>query len=177
MSDAFVYTTPEDERARPLIEELIHEYSSRYAEFPEATQEMESFPASLFAPPDGAFVLLLRDGVAIAGGAFMRFDSHTAEFKRIWTRTDLRRQGLGRKVLGELETCARGRGYDRVYLTTGFRQPEAHALYFSADYTALFDRTLDPAVYGLLPFVKALRSLSEPLDTALRWARRMDVSV
>ncbi|MBL6853454.1 MAG: GNAT family N-acetyltransferase [Alphaproteobacteria bacterium] len=176
MSDIFIYTSPEDERARPLIDALTFEYDSRYAhDYPEATLEMSSFPADLFLPPHGAFILLLRQGVAIAGGAFKRFDGTTAEFKRIWTHAELRRQGLGRKVLDELEVHARRTGYERVFLTSGFRQPEAHALYFSAGYTPLFDQTLDPQVYGILPFVKALRPLSTPLDTGLRYAQRLDL--
>jgi len=171
-SDAFVYTSPEDERARPLMDALYFEYDSRYgAEFPdEATSEMTRYPTSAFQPPGGAFLLLMRDDAAIAGGAFRRFDAFTAEFKRIWTRVDQRRQGLGRKVLDELEAHARRRGYDRVFLTTGFRQPEAHALYFSAGYTPLFDTGKEPRVYGILPFVKALRPLPQALDSGLRWA-------
>ena len=173
--DVFIDASPEDPRARPLTEALSLEYSSRYgADFPEeAISEMERFPAHLFLPPDGAFLLLLRGGEAIAGGAFKRFDTYTAEFKRIWTRTDLRRQGLGRKVLDELEARAAGAGYARVFLTTGFRQPEAHALYYSAGYSPLFDRNFEPGAYGILPFVKALKPLALPLDDSLRWARRL----
>jgi GNAT superfamily N-acetyltransferase len=174
--DVFIQASPEDERAAPLMQALYDEYDTRYgADFPdEATSEMTRYPPSVFQPPDGAFLLLLRDGEAIAGGAFKRFDAHTVEFKRIWTRTDLRRQGLGRKVLDELEAQARARGYDRAFLTTGFRQPEAHSLYFSAGYTPLFDIDEDPEVYGILPFVKALAPLTEPLDSGLRWATPLD---
>ena len=150
---------------------LIFEYDSRYgADYPDATAEMTRYPASVFEPPDGALLLLMRDGAAIAGGAFKRFDSYTAEFKRIWTDPGRRRQGLGRKVLGALEAHARERGYSRVFLTSGFRQPEAHALYIDAGYTGLFDPAGDPAAYGLLPFVKALAPLDQPLDAGLRWA-------
>ncbi len=36
MSDTFLYTSPEDVRARPLIEALHYEYASRYgADFPD----------------------------------------------------------------------------------------------------------------------------------------------
>jgi len=175
-SDVFIQASSEDERAAPLMEALYYEYDSRYGDdFPdEATSEMTRYPASIFEPPDGAFLLLLRDGEAIAGGAFKRFDAYTVEFKRIWTQADLRRQGLGRKVLDELEARARGRGYDRAFLTTGFRQPEAHSLYFSAGYIPLFDRNERPEVYGVLPFVKALGLLIQPLDSGLRWAKPLD---
>lgn len=176
MTDTFIYSSPEDERARPLMDALYFEYDSRYGtDFPNAaTSEMSGYPAGTFERPNGAFLLLLRDGKAIAGGAFKRFDAYTAEFKRIWTSADLRRQGLGRKVLDELEAQALARGYDRVFLTTGFRQPEANALYLGAGFTPLFDPKEDTKVYGILPFVKALRPLSRPLDAGLRWAARLD---
>jgi len=158
MSDRFVYTTPDDPLARPLIEQLTHEYTSRYGDhFGEpATAEMNRYPAERFAPPDGAFVLLLRDEVPVAGGAFMRYDETTAEMKRVWTDKDHRRQGLARIVLTELEAHAARLGYGRIYLTTGFRQPEAAALYLKTGYTALFDLNLPPEAVEILPFEKAL---------------------
>ncbi|MET0430816.1 MAG: GNAT family N-acetyltransferase [Microvirga sp.] len=159
MSDQFVYTTPLDPLARPLVEQLTWEYVTRYGSYfgdpPGA--EMTRYPAALFAPPDGNFVLLLRDGRAVAGGAFKRYDDRTAELKRVWTDTQVRRQGLARRVVEELEAQAGRQGYDRIYLTTGFRQPEAKGLYLDLGYTPLFDVSLDPEIYKILPFEKALR--------------------
>jgi ribosomal protein S18 acetylase RimI-like enzyme len=63
----------------------------------------------------------------------------TAELKRIWTHSAHRRRGLARQVLAELERRAAERGYERVYLTTGPRQPEAVGLYVAAGYTPLYD--------------------------------------
>ena len=63
MSDHFLYTTPLDPRARPLIEALSHEYETRYAESSlEAgeVREMQKYPPAVFAPPEGNFLLLLR---------------------------------------------------------------------------------------------------------------------
>jgi GNAT superfamily N-acetyltransferase len=157
MSERFVYTTPLDPRARPLIEELAWEYDSRYGDVlrePGQPREMERYAAEVFAPPHGNFMLLLRDGIAVGGGAFMRHDAHTAELKRVWTRRELRRQGLARKVLVELEAQVARQGYERIYLTTGFRQPEAVGLYLSHGYTALFDPAADPQTPRKLPFEK-----------------------
>ena len=158
MTDTFLYTSPDDERSRPLVEALTHEYATRYGTYfgDEPGAEMRRYPASLFAPPEGNFVLLLRDGAAIAGGAFKRYDEHTAELKRIWTHENHRRQGLARRVVLELEAQARRQGYSRIYLTTGFRQPEAKGLYLSMGYTPRFDVTLDPEIYKILPFEKEL---------------------
>lgn len=160
MSDRFYYTTPLDPLARPLIEELTFEYDSRYGNFFDAegaTKEMNRYAPEAFAPPHGNFVLLLRDGQAIAGGAFMRHDDdRTVEFKRVWTHSAYRRQGLAKRVLVELEEQAARQGYARVYLTTGFRQPEAVALYLTNGYSALFDTKADPQTIRILPFEKSL---------------------
>ena len=159
MREAFVYTTPLDPRARPLLDELAFEYDSRYGDVlrePGEPREMERYPAHLFAPPHGNFVLLLRDGVAVGGGAFMRHDERTAELKRVWTHHALRRQGLAKKVLLELEAQVLRQGYERICLTTGFRQPEAVALYLGHGYTALFGPAADPETPRKLPFEKEL---------------------
>ncbi|MER9934210.1 GNAT family N-acetyltransferase [Mesorhizobium sp. M0088] len=162
MTDIFLYTTPVDPRAQPLVEALTYEYETRYGTYwgEPASTEMTRYPAELFAPPHGAFLLLLRDGVAIAGGAFKRYDEQTAELKRVWTHVDLRRQGLARKVLDELEPQAARQGYTKLYLTTGFRQPEAANLYLNSGYTALFDTTVDPETYRTLPFEKDISALA-----------------
>lgn len=123
--------------AEPLLRELADEYGTRYG--PLAGEEMRRFPDHEFDPPDGAFLLVFEDGEAVAGGAFRRYDADTAELKRIWTHSAHRRRGLARRVLEELEHTARERGYTKVTLTTGPRQPEAKALYLATGYTALPD--------------------------------------
>ena len=161
--ERFHYTSPADPLAQPLLDELRHEYDSRYGDVlrglgESGQSEIDRYPPALFTPAGGGnFVLLLRDGDPIAGGAFKQHeDEGTAEFKRIWTRRTLRRQGLARRVLVELEAQAQRQGYQRIYLTTGFRQPEAVGLYLDSGYTALFDRNADPAELLKLPFEKAL---------------------
>ncbi|MEV3977568.1 GNAT family N-acetyltransferase [Nonomuraea sp. NPDC049758] len=66
-----------------------------------------------------------------------------------------RRRGLGAVVVRELEREAARRGYLRIHLTTGPRQPEAVALYLAGGYTPRFDPDERPA-RGPLPFVKSL---------------------
>jgi GNAT superfamily N-acetyltransferase len=164
MSDLIVSTTPLDPRARPLVDDLIHEYDSRYGELFNpggAVVELHRYPPEAFAAPDGHFLLLLRDGETIGGGAFKRYDAHTAEFKRVWTRRDLRRQGLASTVLAALEDAARRQHYRRVYLTTGCRQPEAMGLYLRRGYTALFDQNADLEALRTLPFEKQLTVAAE----------------
>lgn len=159
--DTFVYTSPDDPRAAPLVAGLRDEYAERYREFDvNRTEpvEMDKYGPDLFsAQHGGAFLLLLRADRAIAGGAFKRYpDDETAEIKRVWTDAGHRRQGLARRVMDELEAQARRQGYRRLYLTTGIRQPEALALYLGMGYTPLFDVEHLPTVRIGLPFVKAL---------------------
>ena len=158
---------PDDPLAAPLFTELAAEYDARYGDlFGGAAEELTRYPGELFTAPHGAFVLLLEDGVAVAGGAFMpHADAGTVEVKRMWTAAAHRRRGLARRVLHELEALAAARGHRRVFLTTGPRQPEARDLYLAAGYTALFDgprptdletlRTL-PVAERIYPFEKDL---------------------
>jgi hypothetical protein len=70
-------------------------------------------------------------------------------------------------VLAELEAHAAARGYSRMYLTTGARQPEAKALYLAAGWTPLFDpavpRPTDLAVLRRLPVAERLYAFTRTL--------------
>ncbi|QIJ66374.1 GNAT family N-acetyltransferase [Streptomyces sp. JB150] len=144
-----------DPRVRPLLRELGDEYCRRYGK--DAHAELSRYPDEEFtAPYGGVLLLLLQAGEPVAGGAFRRYDPQTAELKRIWTHSAHRRRGLARRVVAELEREAAARGYRRVHLTTGPRQPEARALYLATGYTPLFDTDADPETIGPLPFEKHL---------------------
>jgi len=159
MTDSFLYTTPLDPPAQPLLEDLAREYDFRYSDFygsESGRGEVNRYPPEVFAPPAGNFLLILRKGEMIGGGAFKRYDESTAEFKRIWTRADLRHQGLARVLLTELEAQAFRQGYRHIYLTTGCRQPEATGLYLTSGYRALYDPGADLEALRSLPFEKVL---------------------
>jgi GNAT superfamily N-acetyltransferase len=157
MNDIIVRSSLLDPAAQPLIEGLVSEYDGRYGADSRpggARVEILRYSTRTFSPPLGDFILLQRNGETIAGGAFMSHDDETAELKRIWTRDDLRRQGLARRIVLALEESAAKQGYTRAYLSTGFRQPEASALYISLGYRPLFETKADPLLYRSLPFEK-----------------------
>jgi predicted GNAT superfamily acetyltransferase len=85
----------------------------------------------------------------------------------MWTAAAHRRRGLARRVLAELEDRAAARGYTRMYLTTGPRQPEAKALYLAAGWTPLFDpavpRPTDSDALRRLPVAERLYAFAKPL--------------
>lgn len=157
----FVDVGQDDALAEPLIAELAVEYATRY----DGTEEgvlrwLRAHPAENFAPPHGGMLIGLLDGQPVTGGAFCRFGivegAETAEMKRIWTDRRYRRRGLGRILLGELESRIGAAGYRRVYLTTGTRQPEAAALYTAAGYTRLSEPRDAQVHYTAVPFEKVL---------------------
>jgi GNAT superfamily N-acetyltransferase len=143
--------------AAPLLAGLSDEYQTRYG----SIDEMTRAGAGEFVAPTGLFVVLVDVGsgggpVTAAGGGFRRHTDDACEVKRMWTRPDYRRQGLGRMVLAALEAEAAAVGYGRVVLETGPRQHEAEAMYHSLGYRRI------PA-YGhyqeALAFEKALVSV------------------
>jgi GNAT superfamily N-acetyltransferase len=134
----FVAVGQDDPLAEPLLAELAVEYARRYGSTEDrVAQWLRGYPADEFVAPGGGMLIGLVDDLPVTGGAFRRFDDHTAELKRIWTDSRYRKRGYGRVLLAHLECQIAARGYRKVYLTTGHLQPEAEALYDSAGYTRL----------------------------------------
>lgn len=153
----FVAVGQSDPLAAPLLDELTAEYGARYGDLSGTEyHDLRTYPAEEFAPPDGVLIVGLVDGVPVAGGAIRRYDATTAELKRMWTAAAHRGNGYGKLVLAELEGIARERGYRRIHLSTGWRQPEAVALYLSGGYTPLFDLALTAEDVGERAFEKEL---------------------
>jgi GNAT superfamily N-acetyltransferase len=133
----FVSATHDDPVAQPLLAELAVEYAQRYGGTPDAHLAWLPVPADELAAPDGGLLIGVVNGTPVTGGAFRRFDADTAELKRIWTDSAHRRRGYARALLAALEAEAAGRGYRRLYLITGSRQPEAEALYDATGYARI----------------------------------------
>jgi len=135
----FVAVDQRDPLAAPLLAELAVEYSGRYGSTEQRVMKwlLEEYPAEDFTPPQGALIIGLLEDQPVTGGAFRRFDDTRAELKRVWTDSRHRQRGYAKAIVAELEREIAARGYQRVYLTTGNRQPEAEALYLSSGYTRL----------------------------------------
>lgn len=134
----FVPAALDDALAQPLLAELAVEYANRYDRpVPTVLAWLKDNPTDEFAPPDGGMLIGLLDDRSVTGGGFRRFDAETAELKRIWTDNAHRRRGYAVALLAELEAEIAARGYRRIYLMTGDRQPEAEELYLATGYTRL----------------------------------------
>lgn len=158
VADIVIHSRLDAPETRPMLESLVSEYSQRYRDNSafNVAEEMNLYPAELFTAPYGDFLLIRRGEETIAGGGFMYLDDETAEIKRMWTSPRHRRQGLARAILDALETEIAARGYRRIYLTTGARQPEAQGMYRHLGYTPLFDVVANPEDIGLLAFEKEI---------------------
>lgn len=153
----FVPATLDDALAQPLLTELAQEYAQRYERAaPEVLAWLKDNAADEFAPPDGGMLIGLLDGRPVTGGGFRRLDTETAELKRIWTDRQHRRRGYAMALLAELEAEITARGYTKIYLVTGDRQPEAEELYAATGYTRLDEPLPSEAPIFPIAFEKRL---------------------
>jgi GNAT superfamily N-acetyltransferase len=101
-------------------------------------------------PPSAADVSLVvlardADGTPVGCGALRVLEPGVAEVKRMYVVPAARGRGVSRRVLAALEAAAGERGWTRLRLETGPRQPEAIGLYESAGYRPIpaFGRYVD----------------------------------
>jgi GNAT superfamily N-acetyltransferase len=119
--------------AARLVDAMVTEMDQLYEQPPGRGVGSSASPLD-FSPPTGAFLVIYADGKPVAGGGLKRDDDGVAEIKRMYVAPAARRQGLGRRLLEELEAKARELGYARIRLDTGARQPHAQAMYERAGY-------------------------------------------
>lgn len=114
-----------------LIVELDKEFVVRYP-----------FLKDIFTPfnlmNESARVIIAHDqATPIACGAFRPMDEQTIEIKRMWTVPAYRNQGIGKRILLELEQWAKGEGFFVAKLETGINQPEAISAYVKSGYVRM----------------------------------------
>ena len=85
-------------------------------------------------PPAGAFLLARLRGEPVGCGAVKHHAGAPSEIKRMWVAEPARGLGVGRRLLGELETRATAAGAPAARLETNRSLVEAIALYRSSGY-------------------------------------------
>ena len=126
-----------------LVEEIQDFYRERYG-----AEDVDSTPPAQFAPPLGLFLLGYREEEIVASGGWRWLDEGAVEIKRMWVRKHVRGEGIARLMLTELERTAALAGAAKIRLNTGFRQPEALALYDSSGYLRTDERYGTYALYA-----------------------------
>jgi putative acetyltransferase len=111
------------------------------------TPDSEPGPAPTAA--DIALFLVAFDGdEAIACGGLRPIDPAHGEVKRMYVLPNRRGSGVSTAVLRALEDAAKARGWDRLVLETGDRQPDAIRFYEREGYTRIpnFGHYVDSAL-------------------------------
>jgi putative acetyltransferase len=83
------------------------------------------------------FFVAYRDGQAVGCGGLRERDASHAEIKRMYVRPGHRGSGVSTAILQRLEQEGRQRGYDRLVLETGVKQPDAMRFYEREGYTRI----------------------------------------
>jgi GNAT superfamily N-acetyltransferase len=119
---------PLGEEAMRLLREMRVEAVSRYNDVIDT-----SAPPPINDPlvPRSVFLIARLDNRTVGCAALRPIDTETAEVRRMYVAPAVRRRGIARRLLAELERIAAGFGYCLLRLETGNRQPEAITLYES----------------------------------------------
>jgi len=79
-------------------------------------------------------VIAYIEGEAVGCGAIRKYDTDTIEVKRMFVSVNVRGEGVGSKILIELEIWAKQLGFKKSILETGNILPEAVRLYKKNNY-------------------------------------------
>ena len=79
--------------------------------------DMDDIQQSYF-DNDGIFLVMTDNDQIIGTGAIRKIDDNTCELKRLWLLLEYHGKGLGYRMIEELFTFAREKGYQRVWLET-----------------------------------------------------------
>ena len=134
----FETVDPLSPAARTAVEAYFTEIDGRIEGGFDAAGEAVK-DAERLSAPDGAFVVALSDGTAVACGGVQTLPAvsagdHVGEIKRMWVSPDWRGAGLGARLLHHLEEVSAGLGHQLVRLDTNDSLTEAIGMYRRAGY-------------------------------------------
>ncbi len=82
-------------------------------------------------------VVAYAGGEAVGCGAIKEYAEDVAEIKRMYVRAEQRGRGIAKNILSELEKWAGELNFLECILETGWKQPEAIALYRKSGYETI----------------------------------------
>jgi DNA-binding MarR family transcriptional regulator/GNAT superfamily N-acetyltransferase len=122
---------PQHPDARYCLAEYVAELNRRSERGFDPSVGATALPHEV-RPPAGRFFVAYLHGEAIGCGAVKHHADAPAEIKRMWISPAARGLGLGRRLLEELEACARAGGARVAHIETSAVLTEALSLYRSA---------------------------------------------
>jgi GNAT superfamily N-acetyltransferase len=139
---------------RAYFADLVSRYHGRPATDEEIDAALAEEPSDDLAPPHGLFLLAYREQEVIGCGGLRLLPAGLGEVTRLFVVPGARGQGLGARLLDELEGAARARGLTRVRLDTRGDLVEARRLYARHGYREVSPFSAGP--YSEHWFAKAL---------------------
>lgn len=121
---------PEHRDARYCLAEYVAELNRRSTRGFDPSVGATALPHEI-RPPAGQFFVAYLHGEPIGCGAVKHHPDAPAEIKRMWVAPQARGLGLGRRLLGTLETCAEAAGARVAHIETSAVLTEALSLYRS----------------------------------------------
>lgn len=128
-------TRPGTPTADAIVRAYLLEVASRYYDRPatpaEVDQALLDEPYADLQEPTGIFLVMTEDGapIACAGARFVADVAHAAELTKVFTLPGFRGQGLGTRLLTQVELACRARGILELRLDTRAELAEACSLY------------------------------------------------
>jgi DNA-binding MarR family transcriptional regulator/GNAT superfamily N-acetyltransferase len=146
---------PADPRARYCLNAYFAELDRRFDRGFDPGRSITADDDEL-RPPAGVLLLVSLGADPIGCGALKFHGNEPAELKRMWVAEAARGLGVGRRLLGALESRAAIGGADTVRLETNKALTEAISLYRSAGYTEVSPFNEEPYAHhwfekGLIP--------------------------
>jgi ribonuclease HI/ribosomal protein S18 acetylase RimI-like enzyme len=124
---------PSDPLAEAALHAFMEEMSSRWLGRPATADDLREafreFPSDELAAPGSLLLVAHRDGVASGCAGLLALGDGLGEVKRVWVSPASRRQGLGRRLMAEIERRARERGLRELRLDTRSDLVEARRMY------------------------------------------------
>lgn len=147
---SIVMVSPRSAEAHSLLrsyfDDIITRANERQATADEIDSAMRNSPSDDLAPPLGVFLLARQDNAAVGCVGLKLLPPSTAEVRRLFVSLAARGQGIGSRLLRELESVARDHGVSRLRLDTRHDLEEARRLYLKHHYEEVPAFNDDPYV-------------------------------
>lgn len=127
----------------------IHKVTATNAEFTQLVKELDAY-LKITDGEEHAFynqfntvdvlqhiIILKINNTAVGCGALKKYNTTTAEIKRMYVKPAHRGKKLAQKIMKALEDKAKELGYKSCILETGIRQKEAVAFYNKCNYVQI----------------------------------------
>ncbi len=99
--------------------------------------ELKTFPHPFYVHPHGSFIIALNNGKLIGCAGIRKFDTRSAEMKRMYVHPQFRGSGTGKLLSNYIIAWARKFNYEKILLDTNAEMPAAISVYQKVGFRAI----------------------------------------